>query len=116
MSFLNLFQCVSMLSVERLHLEHVLQTVCALEAVILRSFGPEGGQVLFTRSTGQAMLSRSGTQILKALHLEHPLARLPQKINTLTVLLLLPSANSTVMCFVLFMLGWWWSVFASTAL
>ncbi|XP_061896628.1 Bardet-Biedl syndrome 10 protein [Entelurus aequoreus] len=61
--------------VQRLHLNHVLQTVCALEAVVLRSFGPEGGQVLFTRDTGQAMLSRSGTRILTALRLEHPLAR-----------------------------------------
>lgn len=60
---------------ERLRLEHVLEMVSALEAVILRSFGPEGGQVLFTRNTGQAMLSRSGTRILSALHLEHPLAR-----------------------------------------
>ncbi|KAF6738155.1 Bardet-Biedl syndrome 10 protein [Oryzias melastigma] len=61
---------------ERLRLEHVLEMVSALEAVILRSFGPEGGQVLFTRNTGQAMLSRSGTRILSALHLEHPLARM----------------------------------------
>lgn len=60
---------------EHLHLKHVLQTVCVLEAVVLRSFGPEGGQVLFTRDTGQAMLSRSGTRILTALQLEHPLAR-----------------------------------------
>uniref|UniRef100_A0A3B4FNH8 Bardet-Biedl syndrome 10 n=1 Tax=Pundamilia nyererei TaxID=303518 RepID=A0A3B4FNH8_9CICH len=59
-----------------LHMEHVLQAVGVLEAVILRSFGPEGGQVLFTRDTGQAMLSRSGTRILTALHLEHPLARM----------------------------------------
>ncbi|XP_049929616.1 Bardet-Biedl syndrome 10 protein isoform X1 [Epinephelus moara] len=65
-----------MLSMEHLHLEHVLQTVCVLESVILRSFGPEGGQVLFTRDTGQAMLSRSGTRILTALQLEHPLARM----------------------------------------
>ncbi|GLD58660.1 Bardet-Biedl syndrome 10 protein isoform X1 [Lates japonicus] len=62
--------------VEHLHLKHVLQTVCVLEAVVLRSFGPEGGQVLFTRDTGQAMLSRSGTRILTALRLEHPLARM----------------------------------------
>ena len=61
--------------VDRLHLKHVLQTVGALEATVLRSFGPEGGQVLFTRDTGQAMLSRSGTRILKALRLEYPLAR-----------------------------------------
>ncbi|KAM6936929.1 BBSome complex assembly protein BBS10 [Xenentodon cancila] len=64
-----------MLPLEHLHLKHVLQTVCALETVILRSFGPEGGQVLFTGDTGRAMLSRSGTRILTALHLENPLAR-----------------------------------------
>ncbi|XP_040893447.1 Bardet-Biedl syndrome 10 protein isoform X2 [Toxotes jaculatrix] len=62
--------------VEHLQLKHVLQTVCVLEAVVRRSFGPEGGQVLFTRDTGQAMLSRSGTRILTALRLEHPLARM----------------------------------------
>ncbi|XP_044050596.1 Bardet-Biedl syndrome 10 protein [Siniperca chuatsi] len=65
-----------MLPVEHLNLDHVLQTVCVLESVVLRSFGPEGGQVLFTRDTGQAMLSRSGTRILTALRLEHPLARM----------------------------------------
>uniref|UniRef100_A0A8C4DMH9 Bardet-Biedl syndrome 10 protein n=1 Tax=Dicentrarchus labrax TaxID=13489 RepID=A0A8C4DMH9_DICLA len=65
-----------MLPVEHLHLEHVLQTVSVLESVILRSFGPEGGQVLFIRDTGQAMLSRSGTHILTALRLDHPLARM----------------------------------------
>ncbi|KAM3870573.1 BBSome complex assembly protein BBS10 [Diretmus argenteus] len=65
-----------MLQVERLHLKHVLQTVSVLEAVVLRSFGPDGGQVLFTRDTGQVMLSRSGTRILRALRLEHPLARM----------------------------------------
>ncbi|KAF0041153.1 hypothetical protein F2P81_007051 [Scophthalmus maximus] len=67
---------VEMLPVEHLHLKHILQTVCALEAVVLRSFGPGGGQVLFTRDTGQAMLTRSGTHILKALRLQHPLARM----------------------------------------
>lgn len=60
---------------ELLHLEHILQTVSVLESVILRSFGPDGGQVLFTRDTGQAMLSRSGIRILSALRLEHPLAK-----------------------------------------
>ncbi|CAJ1056807.1 Bardet-Biedl syndrome 10 protein isoform X1 [Xyrichtys novacula] len=65
-----------MLPVERLHLDHVLQTVSVLESVVLRSFGPEGGQMLFIRDTGQAMLSRSGTKILTALRLEHPLARM----------------------------------------
>lgn len=64
-----------MLPMEQLHLEHVLQTASVLESVVLRCFGPEGGQVLFTRDTGQAVLSRSGTRILTALRLEHPLAR-----------------------------------------
>lgn len=66
---------MAMQPVEHLHLEHVVQTVSVLESVVLRSFGPEGGQVLFTRDTGQAMLSRSGRCILAALQLEHPVAR-----------------------------------------
>ncbi|KAM9375800.1 BBSome complex assembly protein BBS10 [Pholidichthys leucotaenia] len=65
-----------MAQLEHLHLNHVLQIVDVLKGVIIRSFGPEGGQVLFTRDTGQAMLSRSGTRILRALQLEHPLARM----------------------------------------
>ncbi|XP_077566400.1 BBSome complex assembly protein BBS10 isoform X1 [Stigmatopora nigra] len=65
-----------MSSIHRLHQKQVLQIVSALEAVVLRTFGPEGGQVLFTRDNGQAMLSRSGTRILTALQLEHPLARM----------------------------------------
>lgn len=76
--FRDTSQGVLMPSFEQLHLTHALQTVSALESVILRSFGPDGGQVLFTKDTGQAMLSRSGKRILTALHLEHPLARLEQ--------------------------------------
>ena len=66
---------LEMLPAESLHLRHVLQTVSALEAVVLRSFGPDGGQLLFTRDSGQVMLTRHGTRILTALRLEHPLAR-----------------------------------------
>ncbi|XP_061679976.1 Bardet-Biedl syndrome 10 protein isoform X2 [Syngnathoides biaculeatus] len=62
--------------VRRLHQKHVMQVACALEAVVLRIFGPEGGQVLFTRENGHVMLSRSGTRILTALRLDHPLARM----------------------------------------
>lgn len=69
------FQGVVMVPVEHLRLDHVQQIVCVLESVILRCFGPDGGQVLFIRETGQAMLSRSGSHILSALRLEHPLAR-----------------------------------------
>uniref|UniRef100_A0A8C6SZC7 Bardet-Biedl syndrome 10 n=1 Tax=Neogobius melanostomus TaxID=47308 RepID=A0A8C6SZC7_9GOBI len=56
--------------------QHVAQTVGALEAVVLRAFGPHGGQVLFTRDTGQAMLSRGGARILTALRLDNPLAKM----------------------------------------
>ncbi|XP_068169134.1 Bardet-Biedl syndrome 10 protein [Antennarius striatus] len=65
-----------MLPGNHLHLKDVLQSVSVLESVVLRSFGPEGGQVLFTRDTGQAMLSRSGIHILTALRLKHPVARM----------------------------------------
>ncbi|KAG7271056.1 hypothetical protein CRUP_037955 [Coryphaenoides rupestris] len=65
-----------MQQLEPVTLTHVLQTVCVLEGVILRSFGPDGGHVLFTRDTGQLMLSRSGKRILTALRLDHPLARM----------------------------------------
>ncbi|XP_011605165.2 BBSome complex assembly protein BBS10 isoform X1 [Takifugu rubripes] len=65
-----------MVPVENLHLDHVQQIVCVLESVILRCFGPDGGQVLFIRDTGQAMISCSGSRILSALRLEHPLARM----------------------------------------
>ncbi|XP_068595833.1 Bardet-Biedl syndrome 10 protein [Brachionichthys hirsutus] len=65
-----------MLPGDHLRLKDVLQTVSVLESVVRRCFGPEGGQVLFTRDTGQAMLSRSGTRILTALRLEHPVARM----------------------------------------
>ncbi|XP_061630184.1 Bardet-Biedl syndrome 10 protein isoform X1 [Phyllopteryx taeniolatus] len=68
--------CVEMPRVQRLHQKHVMQAACALEAVVLRIFGPEGGQVLFTRDNGHVMLSRSGTRILTALRLDHPLARM----------------------------------------
>ncbi|KAK2842220.1 hypothetical protein Q5P01_012420 [Channa striata] len=67
---------MGMLPRKHLHVKHVLQTVCALEAVILRSFGPGGGQVLFTRDTAEAMLTRSGIRILTSLRLENPLARM----------------------------------------
>uniref|UniRef100_A0A3P8YML7 Bardet-Biedl syndrome 10 n=1 Tax=Esox lucius TaxID=8010 RepID=A0A3P8YML7_ESOLU len=61
---------------ECLRLDSVLQTVSVLEAVVQRSFGPDGGQVLFTRDTGQTLLTRHGTRILTALRLDHPLVRM----------------------------------------
>uniref|UniRef100_A0A3P8UYZ3 Bardet-Biedl syndrome 10 n=2 Tax=Cynoglossus semilaevis TaxID=244447 RepID=A0A3P8UYZ3_CYNSE len=71
-----LVEDVEMLQVDQPHFQHVLQIVSALEAVVLRSFGPNGGQVLFTKDTGEAIVTRSGTRILTALRLKHPLARM----------------------------------------
>ncbi|CAL9695339.1 unnamed protein product [Knipowitschia caucasica] len=61
---------------ESVGLERVVQTVGVLQAVVLRAFGPHGGQVLFTRDTGHLMLSRDGVRVLNALRLDHPLARM----------------------------------------
>ncbi|ERE88538.1 Bardet-Biedl syndrome 10 protein isoform X1 [Cricetulus griseus] len=53
-----------------------LRVVEALEAIASRCVGPEGGQVLCTKPTGEVLLSRDGGRLLEALHLEHPLARM----------------------------------------
>lgn len=52
-----------------------LRVVEALETIANRCVGPEGGQVLCTKPTGEVLLSRDGGRLLEALHLEHPLAR-----------------------------------------
>lgn len=57
------------------YVRSTLAVVSALEAVVLRSFGPNGGMVLFTRDTGEVLLTRHGQRILKSLQLEHPIAR-----------------------------------------
>nr|XP_042119523.1 Bardet-Biedl syndrome 10 protein isoform X3 [Peromyscus maniculatus bairdii] len=52
-----------------------LRVAEALESIASRCVGPEGGQVLCTKATGEVLLSRDGGRLLEALHLEHPLAR-----------------------------------------
>lgn len=52
-----------------------LRVVEVLETIVSRCVGPEGGQVLCTKPTGEVLLSRDGGRLLEALHLEHPLAR-----------------------------------------
>ncbi|XP_006974506.2 BBSome complex assembly protein BBS10 [Peromyscus maniculatus bairdii] len=53
-----------------------LRVAEALETIASRCVGPEGGQVLCTKATGEVLLSRDGGRLLEALHLEHPLARM----------------------------------------
>ncbi|XP_040610850.1 Bardet-Biedl syndrome 10 protein isoform X2 [Mesocricetus auratus] len=52
-----------------------LRVTEVLEAIASRCVGPEGGQVLCTKPTGEVLLSRDGGRLLEALHVEHPLAR-----------------------------------------
>ncbi|XP_062402637.1 Bardet-Biedl syndrome 10 protein [Sardina pilchardus] len=65
-----------MADAESEYVRSTLAVVSALEAVVVRSFGPNGGVVLFTRDTGEVLLTRQGQNILKSLHLEHPIARM----------------------------------------
>ncbi|XP_052020818.1 Bardet-Biedl syndrome 10 protein [Apodemus sylvaticus] len=53
-----------------------LRVAEVLEDIANRCVGPEGGQVLCTKATGEVLLSRDGGCLLEALHLEHPLARM----------------------------------------
>ncbi|CAH7332987.1 Bardet-Biedl syndrome 10 protein [Phodopus roborovskii] len=53
-----------------------LRVAEVLETIASRCVGPEGGQVLCTKPTGEVLLSRDGGCLLEALHLEHPLARM----------------------------------------
>ncbi|XP_031205787.1 Bardet-Biedl syndrome 10 protein isoform X1 [Mastomys coucha] len=53
-----------------------LRVAEVLEGIANRCVGPEGGQVLCTKPTGEVLLSRDGGCLLEALHLEHPLARM----------------------------------------
>ncbi|XP_032502948.1 Bardet-Biedl syndrome 10 protein isoform X3 [Phocoena sinus] len=53
-----------------------LQVAEVLETVVSCCLGPEGRQVLCTKPTGEVLLSRDGGRLLKALHLEHPIARI----------------------------------------
>lgn len=53
-----------------------LRVAEVLESIANRCVGPEGGQVLCTKPTGEVLLSRDGGCLLEALHLQHPLARM----------------------------------------
>ncbi|KAG9490278.1 hypothetical protein GDO78_005914 [Eleutherodactylus coqui] len=63
------------------HKEHVdigkiLQVAESLESIVSGCFGPEGGQVLFIKSTGDLLITKDGRSILECLLLDHPVARM----------------------------------------
>ncbi|KAJ8254335.1 hypothetical protein COCON_G00209470 [Conger conger] len=64
-----------MKGVQRVDVGTLLQVTQALEAVLGPCFGPSGGQVLFTRDTGDVLITRDGQHILSSLRLDHPIAR-----------------------------------------
>ena len=52
-----------------------MQVAEVLETIVSCCLGPEGRQILCTKPTGEVLLSRDGGLLLKALHLEQPIAR-----------------------------------------
>ncbi|XP_067275733.1 Bardet-Biedl syndrome 10 protein [Pseudorasbora parva] len=57
-------------------LEECVSVLGALECVVRRCLGPDGGSVLLTRDTGETLITRHGQRVLCALQLEHPVARM----------------------------------------
>ncbi|XP_076848994.1 BBSome complex assembly protein BBS10 [Brachyhypopomus gauderio] len=57
-------------------LQEALSVAGALECVVRRCVGPEGGSVLFTKDTGETLITRHGQRILASLQLDHPIARM----------------------------------------
>ncbi|XP_060706675.1 Bardet-Biedl syndrome 10 protein [Hemiscyllium ocellatum] len=57
-------------------LEKLVHIADTLEKIVLSCFGPDGGQVLFVRDTGDIQITKDGCRILESLLLDHPAARL----------------------------------------
>ncbi|XP_039617827.1 Bardet-Biedl syndrome 10 protein [Polypterus senegalus] len=53
----------------------LVQVAETLESIVSRCFGPHGGLVLFTKATGELLITRDGQKILSSLLLEQPIAR-----------------------------------------
>ncbi|XP_073416105.1 BBSome complex assembly protein BBS10 isoform X1 [Dendrobates tinctorius] len=61
---------------EHLNIRKILQVTEPLEKILHGCFGPEGGQVLFIKSTGDLLITKDGRRILESLLLDHPVARM----------------------------------------
>nr|XP_015208224.1 PREDICTED: Bardet-Biedl syndrome 10 protein isoform X4 [Lepisosteus oculatus] len=64
-----------MKSAQSLDIGTLVQIAETLESIVSRCFGPNGGLVLFTKATGEVLLTRDGKKILHSLLLDHPVAR-----------------------------------------
>ncbi|XP_072257490.1 BBSome complex assembly protein BBS10 [Pyxicephalus adspersus] len=58
-----------------LDISKILQVAESLENTVCGCFGPDGGQVLFIKSTGELIITKDGKIILEYLLLDHPVAR-----------------------------------------
>uniref|UniRef100_A0A8C4RKP7 Bardet-Biedl syndrome 10 n=1 Tax=Erpetoichthys calabaricus TaxID=27687 RepID=A0A8C4RKP7_ERPCA len=54
----------------------LVQVAETLESIVSRCFGPHGGLVLFTKATGELLITRDGQKILSSLLLEQPIAKI----------------------------------------
>ncbi|XP_041112202.1 Bardet-Biedl syndrome 10 protein homolog [Polyodon spathula] len=62
--------------VHSLDIGTLIQISETLESVVCQCFGPNGGQVLFTKATGELLVTRDGKRVLNSLLLDHPIARM----------------------------------------
>ncbi|XP_069812054.1 BBSome complex assembly protein BBS10 isoform X2 [Dendropsophus ebraccatus] len=63
-------------NMEHLDIGKILQVAESLGNILHGCFGPEGGQVLFIKSTGDLLITKNGKRILECLLLDHPVARM----------------------------------------
>ncbi|MBN3285099.1 BBS10 protein, partial [Polyodon spathula] len=59
-----------------LDIDTLIQIAETLESIVCQCFGPNGGQVLFTKATGELLVTRDGKRVLNSLLLDHPIARM----------------------------------------
>ncbi|KAM8972819.1 BBSome complex assembly protein BBS10 isoform 2-T2 [Pelodytes ibericus] len=59
-----------------ININKVLQVAESLENILCRCFGPNGRHVLFTKATGELLITKDGRKVLECLLLQHPIARM----------------------------------------
>ena len=64
------------MSAQEVNLGHLTTITGTLEGLVHQSFGPNALNSMLCTSTGKLLLTSSGTTILRAMHLDHPVARL----------------------------------------
>ncbi|KAM9311695.1 BBSome complex assembly protein BBS10 [Gastrophryne carolinensis] len=65
-----------MQNTKSLDLSKILQVAESLENIVSHIFGPERGQVLLTKATGELLITKDGRKTLECLLMDHPVARM----------------------------------------